>query len=366
MSPLPPPNETSETPSLEARGTVYLPERSSSPWRRLAARIIAATAIFVFTVIVVYADRGGYSDNTNADGMSLIDVVYYVTVTLSTTGYGDITPTSDSARLMNAFVITPARILFLVLLIGTTLEVLAVQGREELRITAWRRRMKNHTIVVGYGIKGRGAAETLISSGRRRDAVVVVDPSEAARQEALADGYVVVAGDASRREVLTKAGVQAADQVIISTSRDDANILVTLAVRQLNPTLFIAASVRDRANAPLLRHSGANSVIVSSDSAGRMLGTSAVSPHLGAVMEDLMTHGVGVEIAERAARPAEEGIHYADLGDRVIAIIREDTVYYTVGDEVSRIKPGDRLVVVRSARRAHRGETGAGPGPLGR
>ena len=339
----------------EARGDVYLPEAAASPWRRLFTRLFAATATYLFTVAIVYADRGGYRDG-NGDGMSLIDVLYYVTVTLSTTGYGDIPPASDSARLVNAFVVTPARVLFLVLLIGTTLEVLAVQGRKELQVSAWRRRMKKHTIVVGYGIKGRGAADTLLSNGRRRDEIVVIDAAEAARQEALADGYAVVAGDATRREVLTRAGVQSAQQVIISTSRDDANILVTLAVRQLNPKVYIAASVRDGANAPLLRHSGANSVIVSADSAGRMLGTSAVSPHLGAVLEDLMTHGQGVEIAEREAAPAEVGMHYADIGDRVIGIIRDDTVHYTVAEEVSRIKAGDRLVVVRAARRAHWGE----------
>lgn len=339
----------------EARGAVHLPERAASPWRRLFSRLFAAFATFAFTVAVVYYDRDGYRDG-NEDGMSFIDVLYYVTVTLSTTGYGDITPATDSARLVNALIVTPARVLFLVLLIGTTLEVLAVQGRDELRIAAWRRRMKNHTIVVGYGIKGRGAAETLMSSGRRREEVVVIDAAEPARQEALADGYAVVAGDASRREILTRAGVQSAEQVIISTSRDDANILVTLAVRQLNPKVYIAACVRDRANAPLLRHSGADSVIVSADSAGRMLGTSAVSPHLGAVLEDLMTYGQGVEIAEREVRPGEEGVHYADIGDRVIGIIRDETVHYTVDDEVSRIKAGDRLVVVRAARHAHRGD----------
>ncbi|MCO5308467.1 MAG: potassium channel family protein [Austwickia sp.] len=347
------PEDDPEAPA--ARGAVSLPARAPSPWRRLAVRLFAAFATFAFTVAVVYVDRGGYRDS-NDDGMSLIDVIYYVTVTLSTTGYGDITPASDSARLINAFVVTPARVVFLVLLIGTTLEVLAVQGREELRISAWRRRMKKHTIVVGYGIKGRSAAATLVSSGRRREDLVIIDSGEAARQEALADGYAVVAGDATRREILTRAGIQGAEQVIVATGRDDANILVTLAVRQLNPKAAVAASVRDRDNAPLLRSSGADAVIVSSDTAGRMLGTSAVSPHLGAVLSDLMNYGQGVEIAEREARPAEDGVHYADCGDRVLGIIRDGTVHYTVDDEVSRVRAGDQLVVVRSARNAHRGE----------
>ena len=49
---------------------------------------------------------------------------YYATVSLSTTGYGDITPVSPGARLVNILVVTPLRILFLLILIGTTLEAL--------------------------------------------------------------------------------------------------------------------------------------------------------------------------------------------------------------------------------------------------
>ena len=161
------PEDDPEAPA--ARGAVSLPARAPSPWRRLAVRLFAAFATFAFTVAVVYVDRGGYRDS-NDDGMSLIDVIYYVTVTLSTTGYRAITPASDSARLINAFVVTPARVVFLVLLIGTTLEVLAVQGREELRISAWRRRMKKHTIVVGYGIKGRSAPTAASAIAPRRPA----------------------------------------------------------------------------------------------------------------------------------------------------------------------------------------------------
>ena len=114
-------------------------------------------------------------------------------MTLSTTGYGDIAPYKDGARLINAFVITPLRIAFLVLLIGTTLEVLASQGREIFRISRWRKRMGHHVVVVGYGTKGRSAVETLVSNGQDRESVVIVDPGQAAMADAHADGLAVVA-----------------------------------------------------------------------------------------------------------------------------------------------------------------------------
>ncbi len=107
----------------------------------------------------------------------MIDSIYYTTVTLSTTGYGDIAPVDAHARLINAFVITPFRIAFLVLLIGTTLEVLASQGREMFRVARWRKHMDEHVVVIGYGTKGRSAVETLVNNGRAREGVIIVDPS---------------------------------------------------------------------------------------------------------------------------------------------------------------------------------------------
>ena len=127
--------------------------------------------------------------------------------------------------------------------------------------------------------------------------IVVVDPGAVALSEASRDQLVAIAGDATRRGVLRQAGVEKATHVIITTDRDDSNVLVTLTVRQLNPDAWIVASVREQENVPLMRQSGANSVITSSDAVGRLLGLSSMSPQLGSVMEDLMTYGEGLEVA---------------------------------------------------------------------
>lgn len=331
-----------------------LPERARSPWWELGRRLIAALAILVGTVLLVYLDRDGYYDGNDPPhfDVGFIDAIYYTTVTLSTTGYGDIAPVSDSARLINAFVITPARIAFLVLLIGTTLEVLASQGRELFRVARWRKIMSvnEHVVVVGYGTKGRSAIETLVNNGQDRETIVVVDPSPVALEEAHADGLAVVSGDATRREVLRRAGVQSASQVIITTDRDDTNVLSTLTVRQLNPDAWIVASVREQENVPLMKQSGANSVITSSDAVGRLLGLSSLSPTLGSVMEDLLTYGEGLEVAERDLLATEVGKQPQHLPDQVIAVVRDENVYRYFDPVVTLLARGDRLVVVRPAK----------------
>lgn len=78
-------------------------------------------------------ESGGYTDS--ADGhVSVSDALYYTTVTLTTTGYGDITPVTHRARLVNALLVTPMRLIFVVLLVGTTIKALTRQSRNELRL----------------------------------------------------------------------------------------------------------------------------------------------------------------------------------------------------------------------------------------
>ena len=331
-------------------GRVRLPTTARSPWWLLLRRVLLAVGILAFTILLVYVDRGGYRDNADpTHAVDLVDSIYYTTVTLSTTGYGDIAPYAAHTRLLSAFVVTPLRIAFLVLLIGTTLEILATRGRDMFRIARWRKSMDEHVVVIGYGTKGRSAVQTLVSNGTAKDSIVVVDPSSSALGEAHADGFAVVTGDATRREVLRRAGVDRARQVIITTDRDDSTVLATLNVRQLNPDAYLVAAVRESDNVPLVRQSGADSVVTSSDAVGRLLGLSSLSPTLGSVMEDLLSYGDGLEVAERELLVAEVGRQPQSLPDQVIAVVRDGQVHRYFDPAVTQLVRGDRLIVVRPA-----------------
>ena len=76
---------------------VALPDPARSPWWELGRRLLLALAILVGTVLLVYFDREGYRDGNDPPdyAVDLIDSIYYTTVTLSTTGYGDIAPVTD-------------------------------------------------------------------------------------------------------------------------------------------------------------------------------------------------------------------------------------------------------------------------------
>ncbi|HEX8761794.1 MAG TPA: potassium channel family protein [Pseudonocardiaceae bacterium] len=323
-----------------------IPESQQSPVASIGRRLVGAALALTVTVLLVYLDRHGYQD-ANEDGLSLLDCIYYATVSLSTTGYGDITPVSESARLVNVLVITPLRVLFLIVLIGTTLEVLTERSRQTLKIQRWRRKVRDHVVVIGYGTKGRSAVSSMLGDDEESVAVVVVDTNPSALEAANARGLVTVNGNGTRSDVLRLAGVAQARTVVIATNRDDAAVLITLTARELAPKAHIVAAVRERENVHLLRQSGANSVVVSSETAGRLLGMATRAPAVVELVEDLLTPEAGLAIAQRPVEPDEVGASPRHLLDIVLGVVRSGRLYRVNAREVDTVEQGDILLYVR-------------------
>jgi voltage-gated potassium channel len=325
------------------RADIRLPSSERSPLSVLLRRLGIAALLVVLVSLITYADRDGFRDSSG-DPIDLLDAFYFGAVSVTSTGYGDITPVSDTARLVNVFVVMPAGVLFLVILVSTTLEVLAERTRTVYREKRWRRTLQDHTIVCGFGVKGRSAIETLRAPGIAQ--IVVIDARPDVVEDARRAGHAGIVGDASSSATLESAGVREAAAVIVAPDRDDSAVLITLTARELNPRARIVASVREGENAHLLQQGGADSVVVSSGAAGRLLGHAVKSPRVVQVLEDLLSVGEGLDVTEREVTPEETGqpLGSVPTSAPVIAVVRgEDVLRFDVR-RVGDLRAGVRLV----------------------
>lgn len=315
-------------------------------------RVVYALGALFAAVLIVYVDRDGYRD-AQGDDLSFLDCLYYATVSLSTTGYGDITPFTPSARLINVLVITPLRVAFLIVLIGTTVETLTTQSRQALKIQRWRKSVRNHTVVVGYGTKGRTAVAAMVSDGVAPGDIVVVDENPAVLERAKSAGLVTVRGSATDSDVLRLASAQHAETIIVAANRDDTAVLVTLTARELAPKAKIIAAVREAENQHLLQQSGADTTVVTSETAGRLLGIAKKTPSVVEVMEDLLTPEAGFAISERPVEAKDVGASPRHMRDIVLGVVRDGKLIHVDDPKVDAVEFGDRLLVVKTADSDH-------------
>jgi voltage-gated potassium channel len=334
------------------RGAAATPILVRRPARSPEVTLLVRIAIVVLLMFAVFAvfliDREGLRDNIDGH-VSIIDVIYFTMITISTVGYGDIVPVSATARLIDAFFVTPVRIFVWFVFIGTAYQLLIQRLLEEWRMTQLQRELEDHVILCGFGHSGSIAASELLERGWSGQQITVVDHDADAVQRAAAAGFIGLHGDASSEEMLSVAGAARARAVVVSVGRDDTAVLIVLTVRALSKTVRVVASVGEQENVKLVRASGAD-VIVSPPRFGGYLLADAISSHgtVEFVTEMLSYHG-DHQMVERDAAPHEIGRNARELdGTLVVEVHRGDQRLGGWNHRDLRIEAGDRLLVIDS------------------
>lgn len=317
-----------------------------NPLRAIAVRVLLAIGLLLLVTMITYIGRDGYYDAHGDGPLTFIDAFYYATVTITTTGYGDIVPATQWSRLVTTVVVTPLRVLFLILLVGTTLQVLADRSRLIIRRNRWERELKDHIVVCGFGIKGRSALEYL-RNHNGGCAAVAIDNDEAALESANHIDVNGILGSAYDLDILKAAAVENAATVIVAMGTDEQSVLTVLRVKELAPEATIVASCREEANVELLKTSGASEVIVSSSSAGRILGMAAEAPEAARVINDLLTFGDGLDIDERIIHTDGEPME-VDRGETAIAVVRGDLVLRPGDARCQPLQAEDRVIYINA------------------
>ena len=166
-------------------------------WGDLSIRLGLALLLLGIVVLIHWWDRGGLADAVDGD-VSFLDVVYFTMISVTTTGFGDITPVTDRARLVEAVIVTPIRFAVFFIFVGTAYNFIIKRSWEKWRMARIQDNLEGHIIVLGFGISGSESVNELIERGTDASNIVVVDPSEDRLKEAEKLGCNVMAADATR------------------------------------------------------------------------------------------------------------------------------------------------------------------------
>ncbi len=316
-------------------------------WADVFLRLGAALALIFIVILVHWLDRDGLVDHHDGE-ISFLDVVYFTMISITTTGFGDIAPISDRARLIEAVIVTPIRIAVLFIFVGTAYNFVIKRSWEKWRMAQIQKRLEDHIIVLGYGISGSEAVDELIERGTDPASIVVVDPGGERLALAEAKGCNVLEGDASRDDTLRAVRIERARTVLVSAGRDDTTILIVLTVRHLAPSVPITAVVRADDNELLARQAGADNVINPVRFTGLLLAGSAEGRHISDYLADLASVSGRVQLVERTVLPAEigRGLDRLESGGRGLRIYRDGRAIGFWEDEANALAAGDVIVEI--------------------
>ncbi|MGB7373836.1 potassium channel family protein [Pontixanthobacter sp.] len=332
------------------RGPKFQPLRRATRvpvWGDLAIRIGLALFLITIVVLIHWWDRGGLVDSVDGE-VSFSDVIYFTMISVTTTGFGDIAPVTDRARMVEAIIVTPIRFAVFFIFVGTAYNFIIKRSWEKFRMARIQEKLSGHVIVLGYGVSGSESVSELIERGTDPQDIVVIDPSEERLLEAEKLGCNVMAGDSTRDEILKAVRVTEAKNVLVSAGRDDTSILIVLTVRHLAPKVPISVVVRADDNELLARQAGANIVINPVRFTGLLLAGSAKGAHIADYLADLASVTGRVQLVEREITEAECGCGITELGTggRGLRVYRDGRVLGFWEDECQNLQAGDIVVEI--------------------
>lgn len=272
--------------------------------------------IFFATFFVIFAGSAGFywfevgiNEGLNHYG----DALWWILVTMTTVGYGDLYPITIGGRLIATLVML-AGIGLLAVVIGVFASAIqSINLRKEMGklVTSFN----DHIIICGWSEKAVQIIQELHSSKVQGKYPIVVVADQDSNP--VGDDNLVhfVRGRIDSDEVLKKARVERAKSVIVlnEDGEDATTVLACLTVRKMNPDVYIVVEVSKAENRCHFEAAMVNEIIVNSEINSRLLLRSALHSGIAQVVEELTTVAHGNEIYKLTLADQYVGRTFRDL-----------------------------------------------------
>ncbi len=288
---------------------------------RLLARRLARVGPLYLTVLAA-AVVGLYLVERQAPGSRLTtlgDTLWFCVVTMSTVGYGDVTPVTVAGKL-----VTGGFILFTLTTIGFLLGavndvVLEIKRMEELGLIGTQ--MANHTVVCGFGMLARSAIDDLLAAGKP---VAILcertDELSQAREYLTRHQVFVTSGEPTQELLRDRLNAARAEAVVIAFNDDARNLIASLNVRAVNPDArVVVALVREELRQTLMA-GGVTYVASASELAGRLLASATFEPEVANFVEDVTTGARGTHDLQQYRTGPLSGLSVQEVRHRLLAV----------------------------------------------
>src|SRR4030095_16458334 len=291
------------------------------------------------------------------EGWSILDSLYATVQTVTTVGFGDVTPQTTLGRVFaTGFMLFGVGIV----LYALTTAVQSIIQSELIETFGERRRsrkvskLRNHFIICGAGRVGSHLVRNLLAT---HDTFIVIERDADRVTDLTNMGVTVLVRDATLEESLVEAGVEQARGLAACLPNDADNVYVVLTAHHLNPNLHIVARAAEEQAEPKLIRAGANRVVAPTIIGGHRMAVALTKPAVADFIDSITANKLElgfeqVEVEEGSplvGRTLRETTIRSELKIVIVSITRSngEIIFNPVGD--TPIQPADILIAIGNA-----------------
>ncbi len=317
--------------------------------------------IFFIVLFIVFAGSIAFAHVEK--GMNLIEALWWAVVTVTTVGYGDITPSTLAGKIIGVAIMVLG--IGLVGILTASLAGFFIEEREMGRKGVRAVEEKGHFLICGWNYRGYGIREELRADAKssEKPIVLIADMDESPVSDDPL--FFFIRGEVNS-ETLEKAKASSADTAIILAdeqlepyARDAKSILTTLTIKSLYPNLYTCVELADDANIEHCKRAMADEIIVVGELSTNLLVQAALDHGVTELISELVSNRYGNELYmikipdELVGKKFIELLEYLKKEYDILCVgvkKQEDGRFISNPPNEYVVKKGDRLVVIASSR----------------
>ncbi len=282
--------------------------------------MFASIVIFVSSVLIYVME----ANNNDSPINTLFDAVYWSIVTISTVGYGDVTPITSEGRFVAMLVITAG---IAVLAFTTSLVVSAFTEKldeiREVKTIEDVSKLKDVYLVCGYESVAKEVTRKLL---KNKHNIIILDADNNKVIEAKRAGLMALNYNPGSVDSYTKLNINISKQVkavLCLRENDVENVYTALTVRSIDKDIYVLSLLMSDSNRKKLEFAGINNLVYPQELVGLMTKELVGMPVAFEVIHQLRSENNNVSIDEIAItqRIVENFTTVGELGNKNYRVI---------------------------------------------
>lgn len=275
--------------------------------------LIIIGIVFISSVAITYFEPN----------ISFVSGIWWSIVTLTTVGYGDISPATPGGRAVAAIIMFFG--IGILGMLSANLATIMIQNRIRENRGMGTTNLEKHVILCEWNHRSRAVLREIRSDPRTADSPVVLIAD--IDQKPIDDPLLVFISGAVNEESLNKANLAKAQTVVVlgddtldPTSRDAKVVLTTLTIETINPDAYTVVEVVNKENEQHCRRANADEIIVGSELSSHLLATAATDHGMSTIVSELISSRYGNDLFSVYIPAAYFGKTYLEM---MVAVKKE-------------------------------------------